>query len=461
MPQSVFDTWSRRGDALNATIEQTMHTMRQRQPAVERQQTLLSLLTALQAFGESQLSFFVNGFDSRNGNGTSTSRLEPSTTYPPEYAMRVTIDQIAYDLDVIQRAYTQRQPGLATDDMLRTLAKADILAYNALAPAIEQDLITNTTVITYFQKSVNVRLLPYAPVALIGLPLTAQTAPRDLLAIPHEVGHYVYRNGKATCGQFPGSRFAAALHYELQRFPKWCQAWAEEFFADVYGAVIGGPIMALAFEELVVRYHVADFTHDDGEHPVAAIRPDIYHEVFTQLQRHPIESDLLEKRWNNWFEQRGAPASFTPANAEEWWDVELPEAKAEIKKAIALILEGDLGKLKADQSLWSATLAEGADVEELYRHFDQVVLEQLPDTTEGKVPEVELLDDEDTSFSIYLPEYTRTRSPDAIRCKVGDTGLWIDAVKQDRRGINMPPEVWMQVLDGSGWAVEGPGYNAH
>ncbi|MCB0062026.1 MAG: hypothetical protein KDE19_07920, partial [Caldilineaceae bacterium] len=415
MSQPVFDTWSRRGDALAATMQEMMQAMQQNQPAVERQPTLVSLLACLRAFGQSQLKYFIDGFRIKNGKDTPIIHLEPSTTYPPEYAMRVTLDQMAYDLDVIQRAYTQRLPGLATDEMRRTLAKADILAYQAVAPAIEQGLIDNTTVVTYFQKSVNVRILPYAPVAFIGLPMTALTVRRDLLAIPHEVGHYIYRNGKAMSGQFQGSRFAAALNYELQKLPKWCQAWTEEIFADVYGAVIGGPVMALGFEELVTDDRIEDFTKDDGEHPIAALRPDIYYEVFAQQKKHKVEAALLEKRWNGRFEQRGAPKAFTPASKDEWWEVELPEAKETIKQAITTMLKGDLGQLETDPAQWSGTLARGANPEDLYAHFDQIVDEQLPDTTADKVPDVELtFDDDGNPCCIHLRAYVQSRSTEAV-----------------------------------------------
>lgn len=42
---------------------------------------------------------------------------------------------------------------------------------------------------------------------------------------------------------------------------------------------------------------------------------------------------------------------------------------------------------------------------------------------------------------------------------LGDTGLWIDSVKQAaQRGdaFKLPPEAWMALLDSSGWMLEGP-----
>ncbi|MCB0085504.1 MAG: hypothetical protein KDE47_31400, partial [Caldilineaceae bacterium] len=45
---------------------------------------------------------------------------------------------------------------------------------------------------------------------------------------------------------------------------------------------------------------------------------------------------------------------------------------------------------------------------------------------------------------------------------VGETGQWFDALKQGTVPFNIPPAVWMALLDGSGWATEGPGGgNAH
>lgn len=449
MPTPTYDVWRRRGQALQQTIAHHLTSIQNGQEPVERKETIVALLATLQAFGQSQLEFFIDGF-----GPSAKVFLEPSTAYPPEYAMRATVDQIAYDLDAIQRAYQQRLPDQSTPEMRTTLANADILAYRALLPAINAGLIENTTVVTYFQKQINVRLIPYAPVALIGLPLSAIYAPRDLLAIPHEVGHYVFRRGELRAGPFVGSRFSAALQHQLSGLPNWCQAWIEEIFADVYGAVVGGPVMALGFEDLMTDDRLEDFTRDDGEHPVAALRPDIYHEVFAQEESHRTEMPMLRERWQEWFQQRGTPTSFTAAQGEV---VDISAAKLELDKAIRTILNGDLGKLKTDRKQWSEPLAEGAAVIDLYDHFAARV-EGLPNTTANHVPDVQLTPD---GSGIHLEALDSACEAAPVSRSVGETGLWLDAVKESKQSFNMPPAVWMALLDGSGWAVKGPGSNAH
>lgn len=474
MEHRLYELWSRRGEALYCTIQQSMQQMQVSTEDVERKATLLSVLASLQTFGQSQLNFFLNGFDRKvhygNQPNKATVQLEPSTAYPPEYAMRVTIDQIAYDLDVIQRAYQQRLPHLTTSAMRETLTKADILAYRALLPAIEAGLIENTTVVTYFQKSVNVRIIPYAPVTFVGLPISALTVQRDLLAIPHEIGHYIYRHGKTQQGEAAGSRFDAVLAQELQHLPGWCQAWIEEIFADVYGALVGGPVMALGFEDLVVDDSIAEFTFDDGEHPISALRPDIYHRVYERREVDPAVMQQLKDRWQRWLAKRGNPTKFRPAaksthNGSELGAdhfalyVQLKEARELLYQVTDRILQSDLQQLP----LASATDidgATGADIERFFTRFEGQVA-QLPTVSQGEVPEVELTHDDAGQPCCLQLAPLSGKSIAPFSRPVGQTGLWIDAIKETTQDFNMPPEVWMALLDGSGWAVEGPGLNAH
>ena len=412
-----------------------------------------SLLTSLCHFGKSQVEFFVQGFGSN-----VAVQLEPSVHYPPEYALRTTIDQIAYDLDLIQRAQQQRMKGSSSREMRDTLARADILAYRALEPAICQGLIDNTTVVTYFQKVINVRLIPYAPVALIGLPLSAMTVSRDLLAIPHEVGHYVFRHGRVQTGNFQGSRFDAALCSQFEDLPQWALNWLEEIFADVYGALVGGPIMALGFADLVTDDPVAEFTHDDGEHPVAALRLAIYHRVFTNLGCYGLELQGLQARWHKAVDQRGAPVSFVPAGGTA--SITIEDAQLVLEEMVDLIMAGDLGKVSADRSRWSPDLTIREQVDDLFLGFAEEVL-KLDPAVATQVPDVKLGEDESGVPWLRLLPLASQSGIMPVERKAGTTGLWIDAIKDAKISFNMPPQVWMELLDGSGWAVEGPGGNAH
>lgn len=459
MQNTLFrpEIWLQRWQALQTTIQQTMRSITTRNESLERKETLLSLLTCLQVFGESQVDFFVEGF----GSGAKV-RLEPSNEYPADYALRATINQIAYDLDVIQRAYHQRLPALASLEMQKTLNRADILAYQALEPAIRQGLLENTTVITYFQKAVNVRILPYAPVALIGIPLSAINASRDLLALPHEVGHYVFRHGRVREGQYKGSRFDAALEKELSGQPSWSRAWLEEIFADVYGAMIGGPAMALSFQEMAAERSTHDLMEDDGEHPVDAIRPDVYHTILRKIGGTARTVALLEARWEQMRKQLGNPTSFVPANAD--CIVGFSEAYGYINEAIEAILAMGLTGLQPVKGCWSAEPGEGQGVDQLYQQFKQVVA-GLPTDPTGYAPDLTTSKLFDNKARISLEPLSGQTGIKLVEYNAGATGQWIDAIKNaiaNGAQFNMPPQVWMEFLDCSGWAIEGPlGGNTH
>ena len=101
------DTWRSRWSALEQSIDHTLAEMKEgRTP---RQATLKSALTALKTFGGRQFRFFLDGFDENK-----LTRLERSEEYPPEFALRTTLDQVAYDMEVIVRAWQQRMPSMAS-----------------------------------------------------------------------------------------------------------------------------------------------------------------------------------------------------------------------------------------------------------------------------------------------------------------------------------------------------------
>lgn len=477
MTAPIYESWRKRGTALSTVIDHQVSAMQDCQESVRRKETLIALLMALKAFGTSQLTFFLNGFDP----AAKVIRLEPSTLYPPEYAMRTTIDQIAYDLDVIQRAYQQRLPSQSALEMRDLLAKADYLAYRALKPAIDRQLIDDVTVVTYFQKAINVRIIPYAPVAFIGLPLSALAVPSDLLAIPHEVGHYVFRHGCIQNGPAAGSRFDAALKQQLTDVPAWCLAWLEEIFADVYGALVGGPVMALGFEELVTDDPYADFIADDGEHPIAALRPNIYHTVLEKQGNHGRELRLLTDLWQEWQTKRGAPQQFIPHGETE--AISMEKAEEQITQAIDSMWEDDLGGLKGDTSLWSGALRHREPIEKLLEYFGDKV-EEMTIEEEKLAPELDVAPKAGTRdldspseeiLELHLrplrtepgsgpvPAHDMGGSAANRARRVGETGQWFDALKSSGATFNIPPEVWMALLNGSGWATEGPGggANAH
>ncbi|HBX70652.1 MAG TPA: hypothetical protein DEH25_15055 [Chloroflexi bacterium] len=215
-----------------------------------------------------------------------------STEFPPEHVMHVTLNQAAYDLEVFERLILQRVR--STNPSSDFLEIADFLANEALKPAnslLGMAEENNTpAVFTYFHKSPLIRLIPYADVALIGIPYTAATCAKDLLAIPHEVGHYIFWHGNKIRNQslvddsIQNPIFAEIVERKNAGSPKDTAIilesalynWQEELFADIYGSQIAGPFIALDWQDYQLRNNQETFEEDDGEHPTPAYRPNIY-----------------------------------------------------------------------------------------------------------------------------------------------------------------------------------------
>lgn len=308
--------------------------------------TFKSLLACLQVFGESQFQFFQRGF--------RESRLYPSTLYPAEYALRTTLDQVAYDVTAVQQANHQHQP------QSPTLKKAEQLAQMALNLAIESKLLKATTNISYFDKSPHIRTIPYAPLAMVGVPFTSTAVSRDFLATPHEIGHHIYR-------QSPGLK--PNLRQNLLIQPEWCSRWQEEVFADVYGCLVAGPVIGLDFQDILLDNDWDSFISDDGEHPIDAIRPYVYSRTLADLG-YPNAAKALNKRWRASLKARNNPQYLV---LEGGFDaVNLKEARAELEKLTSQILTYlTKGRGLAPQAAWSKDIEPGEKVEILYSRFDQ------------------------------------------------------------------------------------------
>jgi len=451
----------KRWNSLNKNIGKTIERIPV-DPDFPQKVTLESFLKALRAFAQSQFDFFYNGFYGRNG---ADPFLEESKLFPPEFVIRKTLYQIEYDLTVIKQAINQRK----NDGEREALKKADALAYRALEPAITAGLLPNTAVITYFHKASDVRVIPYAPIALIGLPFSAidtfiepvvaaegvaaddgaaigndenDTNLRDFLAIPHEIGHYVYWHGHIN-----KSRLAIELSNRLKKQPKWLEKWLEEIFADIYGALIAGPAMALNFQELQKDFFKPlKFTKDDGQHPIPAIRPYIYTEILRQVEFYgqspfaKVANDL-DSEWIKWLTKYDVPEEFKPS--DETVTFTRDALPVEIKEIIDIAYKAlQLVKLRNDLSgFWSSAQTNDGLFAEFFKYVGALDLNQ------------EILN---------LPKVTVDANDNLtidaeVWAKIGKTRLAIDALKN---GIDtqykMLPEAWMVVFSMRGWTVAGP-----
>lgn len=383
--------------------------------------TFKALAACLQAFGDSQFQFFRDGF--RDG------RLWPSAQYPAEYILRTTLDQVGYDISVIDQAAQQRRDG--TKKMQKTLHKADQLGQLALNLAIDSGLLKESTVISYFNKSAYVRTIPYAPLALVAVPYTATSVPRDYLATPHEIGHHVYRHS-------PG--LLADLRDRLPIQPAWCSRWQEEIFADVYGCLVAGPVVGLDFQDILFDNSLANFMSDDGDHPVEAIRPYAYAAVLAKLG-FPNAVKALEKEWQRKLAARNSPKSFVPYG--EYTPVSLEEARGKLEAFALKILAylQDERKIQP-KTFWSQDLAESEALDSLYQKFATWVKQPLDVT----VPE--LKEESDEVGVLVNGQLVNKRHK-------GNTQTWIDALKRLTNNA-LPPAGWLPILSTSGWNVNGP-----
>jgi len=279
----------------------------------DRAGTLCALLASLQGFGNRQFAFFAEKFDNAKFPATPRHPL-----YAPEYFFDVTLNQIGYDTDVLLRAGQQRSIRLPPQNEISsnfdaTLANADRLAWAALSPAIRTKLIQPATAFVYYQKSHSVRLLPYAPVAWVGIPYSATGTERDLAAIAHEVGHFVASRlvdtaaaagVKANTGSHRPAQRRSVVHdrRSLGAEPPvgiaslWLSGWDGEVFADVYACMVSGPMSGFTMLDSLRRLPATRWMEDDREHPLPILRPRIYAMTLRAMARYvdPALGCLLE-----------------------------------------------------------------------------------------------------------------------------------------------------------------------
>lgn len=257
--------WESRWDALKAelaSLESSLNSLLE--SGIPRIKTLHFLSQCLHRFATGHYQYFKRHYG---------VKWPASDEYPCDVIFRGLIAQPYEDLAVIQQALWQRQFG--SPAMLNTLKETDYLCWNALQPVLP--ILPNPdthTVVTYFQKFASIRIIPYANVALIGLPFSANRFAQDRLAIPHETGHYVFRRSYAI-------RSAVVQNYKQgDSQPDYGRRWIEEIFADVYGCLVAGPTISLDFQDLQIEKEPTDkFLRDDKVHPAPLLRPHVYHKV--------------------------------------------------------------------------------------------------------------------------------------------------------------------------------------
>lgn len=481
--------WKQRWDALETMIE----ALRNRFEAEEVKDlkhldTLRTLLDGLQDFAKCQFAFFFDGF----GNNTFI-KLDPSDKYPADYTLRITVNQIAHDVDLIQRIGEQRTIMAGRQEaqrpLLETLDMADWLAAAALAPVLSAQAGPAPVVLTYFQKSMNVRIIPYARVVLIGIPTTCLVAKRDFLAIPHEVGHYLYWCHTMVEDGLPKSPYSSQLVKEFLD-KKFDQAplheWQEEIFADIYGCIVGGPVMGLS-SQCTENEQPADwFIQKDRAYPFAVIRPYIYIQVLAQMgmakasqalskrwegilkNERAIEADQLESEINKqlkaqWIAALSKGQTRDPAVEEIASQFAPTFQLAAFQSFVEQVLKHVLTGLQpVITKRWSEDIADGGAVETLFAQFETNL--QDPNWPPQAVQEAA----QRNSWQDFLVGrgYTvgRTIKAKTSEAKTSEVKLpedWADQALADNahgggEWIKFTSDKWEAVVDLAGWATDGP-----
>ncbi|MBE2221103.1 MAG: hypothetical protein IAF02_06160 [Anaerolineae bacterium] len=390
--------------------------------------TFMAVSTSLKAFGGDQFEFFLKGFE----NG----RLLPSPNFPPENILRATLDQVSYDITAVQQAVDQRNSNFPA--MEKALFTADSLAQNALNLAVESKLIKQTAVITYFIKAANIRVIPYAPVAVVGVPYTCLKTSRDYLATAHEVGHYIYYHGEG---------IVTGLQNLLPSLPEWGAGWVEEIFADVYGCLVAGPVLGLDFQDLLIDNDLEHFIGSDGHHPVDAVRPTIYTKVLKELGFvHAAEA--LKQRWQEVLLMRGNPQSFYPD--DEFGAVPMDLAKEFVQETAVTILNYLKKQGVPTNTTWTQDLSSPKEnIDNLYQAF----ADKLTDLAKTPVNKLSTETAENKLF-VLLPDGQKRNQR-----IIGHTQTWRDWVKtqsQTHDKSPLPPAIWIEIFTAGGWPVKGP-----
>jgi len=436
---------------------------------IPRVATLHALTQCLKAFAEKQVNFFIHGF--------SQDKLKSGTKecqqFPPEAVMAIIFDQISFDISIIERAAEQRigcyqQYQINPDNLVyKALNIGDHLAYEALQQAQTAHLLREqTTVVTYLHKSPLVRVIPYAPVVLVGIPHTCIGISRDFLAIPHEVGHYVYRhgrfkkNGQQIIGKFPVAILPSGLN-------TWAEVWFEEVFADVFGALVAGPVIGIDFQDLQMTSKTGGFYTDDDEHPTPILRPHIYNNVIN-LSASEWSGKLVEN-WKAYLQTRDnflpselrvkktgrIKRKFKRKNGHKFdVDEAISTSPADVPdkptKPLDIAVDCIRSQLLVEMSAqsWPANLAppkENEKAQDLYTKFENFIGDLQPNKN---IPELSL----DANQNIKVGEHKTQR-------KAGATLFpnRVDSIRSDLDNLKeISCQEWLSVLAAAGWATRGP-----
>lgn len=298
------EIWKQRVENLCLLID---HTEKAWPSGASDEKLLRALFQRLQFFYAGQMEYFF------------THPSPNPQLYTDDFAFQHTHQQAAQDLEILERAAHQRAWGpLALQASLR---RTDHFMRLALWPARKwfQEEISP---LTYFTTQPSVRILPYAPVALIGLPYAcanlqaAHSDWRDLLVILSAAGEVALKRGYSAQPGQPS--FQDVLQRRIPAHaPSWHLRWAQTAFAAVYACQLGGPLAALYAQERALTLPNAAITQATLQQPAPIITQRFYIRTLERMGLTEWAASLQE-RWSRKLGERGVrPVIKLPAPITE------------------------------------------------------------------------------------------------------------------------------------------------
>lgn len=463
---SIAQTWDNRLESfINITNALKSHYATTAKPQVR---LLGQAISHLQAFAGDMFTFFYRHFED--------GKLEPWDEHPPDNVYSIIMKQMTNDLEVIQRVAEQRLSSPSA--LLECLREADQMAARIVDLAVAGKLLEDgTQVVCYFQKSPSVRVIPYANLSLIGIPYTALDEPLDLLATPHEIGHYVFWHGHSR----PGDPPTGECHYlyrvlvddvvraltdlidvDHASFDEWCYVWLEEVFADVFGSWMSGPVIALTGQLMTRGDSHQEFVSSDDRHPVPLARPYIQLKAL-HARNNPDWAEYIDLLWGEW--NRKARRYATQFNVGDEQPIQMAEALTEgytldTRKPIDALVDVILKHLKKfpdlglDDMRASTAEPESVSAETLLTQFDGFRQAELLAAREATPPsEISLHSYTFKQFASDRYDWPSARSVNPT-AQVELKKLLDDDTYQPASTIDN--DAWWRLVLSRGWTTEGP-----
>ena len=403
----------------------------------------LKVLEALDNFSGEGFDFFLNGYYKKKN-------LPVAQGCPPRSIMRTIVSQVSFDLSVIQHAVNQRRRlnGLATEQG-KAVAMADQLASMALGMAVDEGYLPeDTTVITYLAKSVRARLIPYYDALLISVAYASIQngihPTRDYLALPHEIGHHLYWNGRhPNTGQELRELLLNNAAKAGIGAGDWRLNWLEEIFCDLYAIMLAGPVVILDFQDMLDDNMSGHFRKDTDKHPIPEIRPFIQTNILRRAKDedgnviYAHECDKLDENWRNWIQAHPLKASYllrgtTAAKTGK-------EIVDELEALITVILDTVPGFMPDERDYDGM---EGTnDLSKLYKEFQSYI---MPDDDNELVNMFLDASGTEEQLAQILDSYSEISFAQHIQ----------EVTKQDPNKIDSAE--WLRILRSFGWSNEGP-----